>query len=246
MLVYFPKIIIIDDDPSIIRSLRVNLEADGFDVFTAANGKEALSQIENKLPDLALVDLMLPDIHGFELSKKIKAYLDIPIIMLTAIDTEDTIISGLDLYAEDYIVKPFSYRELLARINRVLKRTQNVRPQGQVIILDENLSIDFARHSLISNGEEKRLTPIESRLLAILVRNANHVVTNERLMDEAWPDGEGDASRMWVNMSRLRDKLESLSASQNHLVTERNIGYKLSIASPNMETAKGLKLSAES
>lgn len=233
MLVYFPKIIVIDDDPSIIRSLRVNLEADGFDVFTAANGKEALNQLEKRLPDLALVDLMLPDMHGFELSKKIKAYLDIPIIMLTAIDTEDSIISGLELYAEDYIVKPFSYRELLARINRVLKRTQNVKPQEQVIVLSKTLSIDFASHSLITNGEEKRLTPIESRLLTILVRNANHVVTNERLMDEAWPDGEGDSSRLWVNMSRLRDKLETLSGNQNYLVTERNTGYKLSIASPD-------------
>lgn len=238
MLIYFPKLLVIDDDPSIIRSLRINLEADGFDVFTAVNGKEALNQIEKKLPDLALVDLMLPDIHGFELSKKIKAYLDIPIIMLTAIDTEDSIISGLELYAEDYIVKPFSYRELLARINRVLKRTQNVKPQEQVIILDGNLSIDFTRHSLITDREEKRLTPIESRLLAILVTNANQVVTNERLMDEVWPDGEGDASRLWVNMSRLRGKLEALSANQNLLVTERNIGYKLSLASANKAVTK--------
>ncbi len=232
MLVYFPKLLVIDDDPSIIRSLRVNLEADGFDVFTAFNGKEALIQIEKTLPDLALVDLMLPDIHGFELSKKIKAYLDIPIIMLTAIDTEDSVVGGLELYAEDYIVKPFIYRELLARVNRVLKRTQNVKPQEQVIVLDANLSIDFARHLLATGREEKRLTPIESRLLAILVRNANHVVANERLMDEVWPDGEGDASRLWVNMSRLRDKIETLSANQNFLVTERNIGYKLCVASP--------------
>lgn len=238
MLVYFPKLLIIDDDPSIIRSLRVNLEADGFDVFTAVNGKEALSQIEKRLPDLALVDLMLPDIHGFELSKKIKGYLDIPIIMLTAIDTEDSIINGLELYAEDYIVKPFSYRELLARINRVLKRTQNVKPQEQFIVLGDTLSVDFARHMLVGRNEEKRLTPIESRLLAILVINAKHVVTNERLMDEAWPDGEGDDSRLWVNMSRLREKLEALSGNQNYLVTERNIGYKLSINSPDNNPIK--------
>lgn len=236
MLVYFPKLLVIDDDPTIIRSLRVNLEADGFDVFTAANGKEALNQIEKRLPDLALVDLMLPDIHGFELSKKIKAYLDIPIIMLTAIDTEDSIISGLELYAEDYIVKPFSYRELLARINRVLKRTQTAKPQEQLITLGDTLSVDFARHVLLSKNEEKRLTPIESRLLAILVTNANHVVPNERLMDEAWPDGEGDASRLWVNMSRLRDKLEAISGSQNYLVTERNTGYKLSITSTKADS----------
>src|SRR3972149_474938 len=109
--VRFPLILVVDDDPTITRSLQANLEADGFDVLTAHNGQEALRLMGRRLPDLVIVDLLLPDMHGFELSKRIKEYLDLPIVMLTAVGNEDSIIEGLDLYAEDYVVKPFSYRE---------------------------------------------------------------------------------------------------------------------------------------
>src|SRR3989338_6861969 len=129
MLVHFPGVLIVDDDVTILRSLQVNLEADGFDVYTATTGSEALERLQQKLPDLVLVDLLLPDMHGFELCRRIKRFLDLPIIMLTGVGTEDSVVEGLDLYAEDYVVKPFGYRELLARISRVLKRTEKVRPQ---------------------------------------------------------------------------------------------------------------------
>lgn len=229
MLVHFPALLIVDDDPTIIRSLRVNLEADGFDVLTAGTAAEALERLERKLPDLAVVDLLLPDMHGFELCRRIKRYVDVPIIMLTAVGAEDMIVEGLERYAEDYVVKPFSYRELLARIWRVLKRTQKLRPQEQVLVVDQHLSVDFARHVAIRDGREVRLTPIESRLLAALSRNVNRVVSTESLLEEAWLDDEGDPSRLWVNIRRLRSKLEEDPNRPRRLVTERGVGYRLCV-----------------
>ncbi len=227
MMVHFPLVLVIDDDPTIVHSLQLNLEADGFDVLTATTGAEANGWLQRKLPDLIIVDLLLPDIHGFELCKKIKSYLDVPIIMLTAVGTEDSMVSGIDLYAEDYIVKPFSYRELLARINRVLKRTQNVVPREEILVVDENLHVNFARHSVQLGSKEVRLTPTESRLLAILARNTNRVVSRDTLMDQVWPDGEGDLNRLWVSIERLRAKIEANPKKPQRIVTERGVGYKL-------------------
>ncbi|MFQ5826347.1 MAG: response regulator transcription factor [Dehalococcoidia bacterium] len=152
-----------------------------------------------------------------------------PIIMLTGVGSEDSIANGLESYAEDYVVKPFSYRELLARIGRVLKRTQRLLPKEQVVAVDKGLSINFARHVALLNNKEIRLTPVESRILSILAANANRVVRSERLMDEAWPDGEGDPNRLWVNIRRLRNKLEADPSQPKRLVTERGLGYKLQI-----------------
>ncbi|MBI4216610.1 MAG: response regulator transcription factor [Chloroflexi bacterium] len=228
ILVRFPTLLVVDDDPTIIRSLQMNLEADGFRTMAAATAQEALTQVEHQLPDMAIVDLILPDMHGFELSKKLKEYVDIPIIMLTAVSSEESIVRGLELYAEDYIVKPFSYRELLARVQRVLRRTRNQAvPPETVTVVDPRLSLDFARHRVLRDRQEIHLTPIESRLLAALARNLNRTVTSGRLMDEAWPDGEGDVGRLWVNIRRLRTKLEDDPDHPQRLLTQRGGGYKL-------------------
>lgn len=229
---HFPVLLIVDDDPTIIRSLRVNLEADGFDVLTASSGEDALRRIAQKIPDLAVVDLLLPDMHGFELCKKMKEYLDLPIVMLTAVGSEDSVVDGLELYAEDYVVKPFSYKELLARINRVLKRTRGILPREQITVVDEKLRLDFARHLAILGGKEVKLTRVESRLMAALAKKANHVVKIEELIEEAWPDGEGDPSRLWVNICRLRNKLEADPNEPKRLVTQRGTGYKLCVTKP--------------
>lgn len=227
MLVRFPLLLVVDDDPTILRSLQVNLEADGFDIIAASTAREALAKIKQRLPDLAVVDLLLPDMHGFQLCQEIKRYLDLPIVLLTAVDTEESVASGLDLYAEDYIVKPFSYRQLLARVNRVLKRTRHLLPESQVVVIDEGLSIDLARHVAIVKGTEVHLTPVESRLLAALTRNLNRVVMEEMLLEEGWPDGEGDPCRLWVNVRRLRLKLEANPNEPKRLITAREQGYKL-------------------
>ena len=231
MNVQFPFILVIDDDPIVTRTLSLNLQADGYDVVTAASGSEARRALERRLPDLAIVDLMLPDIHGFDLSRKIKSYNDIPIVMLTAVGTEESIIAGLEQYAEDYIVKPFSYKQLLARVTRVLKRTQTARLESAIVKISSEVEIDFARHLVKVKARETKLTPTESRALASLARRMRQVVPTEMLMSEIWEDGEGDESRLWVLIKRLREKIEPDPSEPSLLVNERGVGYKLELGS---------------
>ncbi len=230
MLVRFPELLVIDDDRHILRFLKMNLERDGFEVRTAENGQEALEQMQRRLPDLALVDLLLPDMHGFELCSRIKAYIDMPIIVLTAVGTEESTVEGLEKHAEDYIVKPFRYRELRARINRVLERSKHLLPPRHFEILPGELSVDFARHVIVLRDGEVSLTPKESRLLMCLARNPNRVVSQERLMDEVWLDGEGDPLRLKVAVHRLRTKLGKESERTRYLRAYRGQGYMLSTA----------------
>ena len=224
--VHFPLVLVIDDDPVITRTLKLNLEADGYAVVTAASASEALHVLAQRLPDLVIVDLMLPDMHGFELSRKIKSYNDIPIVMLTAVGTEESIIEGLEQYAEDYIVKPFSYKQLQARITRVLKRTREAKPERDTFRPTRGVEIDFAGHSVRAGGREAKLTPTESRALACLVRHANQVVSNETLMREIWEDGEGDEARLWVLINRLRHKIEPDPSAPRLQSNERGVGYR--------------------
>lgn len=227
MLVHFPVLLIVDDDPHILRFLQMNLERDGFEVRVAQSGTEALQQLQQHIPDLAIVDLLLPDIHGFELSRKIKSHLDIPIVMLTAVATEESTVVGLQEYAEDYIVKPFRYRELLARINRVLERTKHLLPPRDLQIVPGKVSLDFARRMLLLEGKEVVLTPTECRLLACLAQNRNKIVSRDRLMDSVWPDGEGDPLRLKVAIHRLRGKLEKEPRNPQYLLSRGRQGYIL-------------------
>ncbi len=230
MLVRFPELLVIDDDRHILRFLKMNLERDGFEVRTAENGREALEQMQRRLPDLALVDLLLPDMHGFELCSRIKAYIDMPIIVLTAVGAEESTVEGLEKHAEDYIVKPFRYLELRARINRVLERSKHLLPPRHFEIIPGELSVDFARHVIVLRDGEVSLTPTESRLLTCLARNSNRVVSQERLIDEVWLDGEGDPLRLKVAVHRLRTKLERGSEKPRYLFAYRGQGYMLSTA----------------
>ncbi len=225
----FHLILVIDDDPVVTRTLSLNLQADGYDVVSASSGGEALQHLAHRLPDLAIVDLMLPDIHGFELSQKIKAYNDIPIVMLTAVGTEESIVAGLEQFAEDYVVKPFSYKQLEARIARVLKRTQLAKPETDVVKIGEGVETDWAHHVVTTEGIVKKLTPAESRALASLLSQKNQIVTTEQLMEQVWEDGEGDEDRVWVLINRLRQKIEPDPKAPRYLVNERGVGYKLEV-----------------
>ena len=222
-----PLILIVDDDPVVLRTLSLNLQADGYDVVTAPTGGEALRLLQVRLPALAIVDLMLPDVHGFEVCRRIKQYVDLPIVMLTAVGTEESVVKGLDEYAEDYIIKPFSYRQLAARLARVLKRASTARPETDVVQLAPDITIDFARHEVRVRGNAERLTPTESRALACLVRHRHALVTNELLIAEVWPDGDGDSERLWVLVNRLRRKLEPNPREPLYLLSERGAGYRL-------------------
>ncbi|MBI2863401.1 MAG: response regulator transcription factor [Chloroflexi bacterium] len=226
----FPRILLVDDDPDIRRILSFNLESDGYKVMAAPTGRDALQAVSRKVPDLAIVDLLLPDMHGFEVCREIKKFLNVPIIMLTAVGTEKTIVEGLRQYAEDYVVKPFRYPQLLARIERILKRTAGSRPQESEIVLDGRITVDFAKHSVKIDSNEVKLTPIESRILSCLSRTPNRVVSTEKLMDEVWPDGEGDPERLRVHIRSLRAKIEPDPSDPRYILTRRGGGYLFALS----------------
>lgn len=223
------RILITDDDPDLLFTLRAQLEADSYEVLEASNGAIALSLAEKTLPHLAIVDLAMPVMDGFELSRRLKRLGDVPIIMLTALDDEESKIKGLELYADDYVTKPFSYRELQARIKRVLERSwPGGEPEASLTVLDNTVQIDFARRQVLRAGEEPiRLTPTETRLLQLLCRNMGRILPNALLLDRAWPDGGGSAQALWEYIRRLRQKLGDDPEAPRFLESERGIGYRL-------------------
>jgi DNA-binding response OmpR family regulator len=222
-------ILITDDDPDLLFTLRSHLEADGYRVLAAPNGQTALTMAEKALPHLAIVDLVMPVMDGFELARRLKKLGDVPIIMLTALDDEESKVKGLELYADDYVTKPFSYRELHARIKRVLERSwPSGEPGAPQLKLEGGVQVDFTRRQVVHpNGETVRLSPTETRLLQLLARNAGQVLPNSLLLDRAWPDGGGSAQALWEYMRRLRQKLGDDPDSPRYIESERGIGYRL-------------------
>ncbi len=222
------KILAVDDEQRMVRFIQLNLEQDGFQVITAYNGKEALEQVRTQLPDLVLLDIMMPDINGFEVLKKIREVNNVPVIMLTAKGEEDDRIQGLELGADDYITKPFSPRELVSRIRAVLRRTKTFQEdQVDLIKVDDRLTIDFSRREVWVDGEKVDLRPTEYRLLYHLVQNAGWVNTHEQLLSKVWGfeyQDEPHYVRLYVNY--LRKKLEEDPSNPKYILTERGVGYR--------------------
>lgn len=222
------KILVVDDEKRMVRFIQLNLEQDGFQVVTAYNGKEALDQVRTQLPDLVLLDIMMPDIDGFEVLKKIREVSDVPVIMLTAKGEEDDRVKGLELGADDYITKPFSPRELVSRIKAVLRRTKTFQEdQVDIVEVDERLKIDFSRREVWVEGEKVDLRPTEYRLLYHLVKNAGWVNTHEQLLTKVWGFEYRDEPhyvRLYVNY--LRKKLEKDPSNPEYILTERGVGYR--------------------
>jgi two-component system, OmpR family, KDP operon response regulator KdpE len=220
-----PALLVVDDDPEILSSLSIHLRTDGYRVLRATGGKEALAALEQEMPALAIVDLMMPGMDGFETSRRIKRRADIPIIILTAIDTEETKVRAIEQYADDYLTKPFSYAELAARVGRILKRAWPAGPPASVDRIDEHLTLDFAAQTVQVDGETRRLSPTESRLLHLLYANAGRILPNELILDRVWPDAEGEMSYLWEYIRRLREKLGDDPAEPRYIASERGIGY---------------------
>jgi two-component system KDP operon response regulator KdpE len=222
------KILVVDDEPRMIRFIRLNLEHDGFDVSEAANGTQALGQLRDRLPDLVLLDVMMPELDGFETLRLIREISTIPVIMLTAKGDEDDRVRGLELGADDYITKPFSPRELVSRVRAVLRRTE--APAAAVhepIRVDDRLQIDFDRREVWVEGRLVRLRPTEYRLLYHLVQNAGWVVPHDQLLAKVWGYEYRDEThylRLYVNY--LRQKLERDPANPEYILTERGVGYR--------------------
>ena len=221
-----PALLVVDDDPDIVGSLAIHLHADGYRVLRASGGKEALTAIERELPALAIVDLMMPGMDGFETSRRIKRRADIPIIFLTAIDMEETKVRAIDLYADDYLTKPFSYPELAARIGRILKRAWPAGPPASAAQIDGNLHLDFGAQCVRVSDDERKLTPTEARLLHLLYANAGRILPNELILDRIWPDAEGEMSYLWEYIRRLREKLGDDPNEPRYIANERGIGYR--------------------
>jgi two-component system KDP operon response regulator KdpE len=222
------KILAVDDEQRMVRFIQLNLEQDGFQVITAYNGKEALDQVRTQLPDLILLDIMMPDINGFEVLQKIREVNTVPVIMLTAKGEEDDRIQGLELGADDYITKPFSPRELVSRIRAVLRRTKSFQEeQVDLVEVDDRLTIDFSRREVWVDGEKVDLRPTEYRLLYHLVQNAGWVNTHEQLLSKVWGfeyQDEPHYVRLYVNY--LRKKLEEDPSNPKYILTERGVGYR--------------------
>jgi DNA-binding response OmpR family regulator len=221
------RILLVDDDPHLLVVLSEQLRDDGYDVATARDGQEALRRLEAGWPDLILLDLMMPRVDGLALARQIKAEADLPIIVLSAIDTADSKARLLDEVAEDYIAKPYHYPELRARVQRVLRRLGDRIPR-QSLVLGPDLTLDLHRRAATVRGREVRLTPTESRLMHALAANLGEVVSTETLIARGWAEtDEADASYVWVSMRRLRQKVEVDPDRPVHLLTVRSIGYRL-------------------
>lgn len=225
---YCQRILVIDDDPVLLRMVADKLDRAGFETLTAASGQAALNLIERRgLPHLAIVDIMMPEMDGFEFCQRIQQFSDLPIIMLTAVDEEQSVIRGIEHFAEDYITKPFSPRELVARVRRVLRRMGDFDyacdPVTQVSSL---LAVDFAHQQVTVDGRQVSLTPTETKILYILMRNAGRIVTSDFLLRRIWPLEEVFEDTLRVHIHRLRKKLKSPSASEPFIVTERGVGYR--------------------
>jgi DNA-binding response OmpR family regulator len=221
------RILLVDDDPNLLVVLADQLRHDGYDVSTARDGQEALRRLDAGWPDLILLDLMMPRVDGLALAREIKAAADLPIIVLSAIDTADSKARLLDEVAEDYVSKPYHYPELRARIERVLRRLGDRIPR-QSMVLGPNLTLDLHHKMATVGGVEVALTPTESRLLHSLAASLGEPVATDTLLARGWAaTEEADSSYVWVSMRRLRQKIEVDPDKPAHLLTVRGLGYRL-------------------
>ncbi len=222
------RVLVVDDEPRLIHFIRLNLEHDGFEVIEATSGALALASLRDRLPDLILLDVMMPELDGFETLQLIREISTVPVIMLTAKGEEEDRIRGLELGADDYISKPFSPREMVSRVKAVLRRTETPSPPlHEKIIVDERLSIDFDRREIFVEGALVQLRPTEFKLLYHLVQNAGWVVPHDQLLAKVWGyeyREETHYLRLYINY--LRQKLEPEPASPRYILTERGVGYR--------------------
>ena len=223
-----PLVLIVDDEPRIIRFVQINLEMEGFRVIEAGDGLQALDQVREKMPDIVLLDVMMPEMDGFETLRMIRELSTVPVIMLTVRSSEDDKVRGLDLGADDYITKPFSPRVLVSRVRAVIRRFQITSPiESTLLEIDDYLSVDFNTVEVIVGGERIKLRPTEFRLLRHLIENAGWTVPHSTLLSKVWGYEYKDAIsylRLYINY--LRKKIEPDLNNPRYIFTERGMGYR--------------------
>jgi DNA-binding response OmpR family regulator len=221
------RIAIVDDDHELVQLVKEAFELEGYQVSGFYDGLFFLRHVSvHGLPHLAIIDLHLPSMHGFDVSKKLKALGDVPIVFISNEDEVETIIDGLRQFADDFVTKPFDIRELLIRVQRILSRVRNFDYlNSPITYVDERLSIDFGNGWLLIDGEPVTLTPIEANILYILIQNAGSVVTSEALIARVWPAETVFEETLRVHMHRLRRKVELDFRAPRYIQTERGVGY---------------------
>ena len=220
------KVLIVDDEPQIVRALRINLAARGYDVVTAENGRQALARAADQHPDVIILDLGLPDIDGVEVIAGIRGWSQVPIIVLSARFESIRKVDALDAGADDYVTKPFGMDELLARLRAAVRRTQ-VKDADQPIVVAETFTVDLAAKKVLRGLTEVHLTPTEWEVLEILVRNPGKLVPQKHLLTDVWgPNYHNETHYLRIYLAQLRRKLEVDPSHPRHLITEAGMGYR--------------------
>ena len=221
------RVLIVDDEPRYLRLLEANLRTEGYEVITAQDGQQAVDVFSSQPIDLVLLDIMMPRLDGFGATQRIREFSSVPIIILTAKGEEQDRVRGLDLGADDYLVKPFSATELLARVRAVLRRAQVPSESGQArFFTHDNLRIDFARAEVWRGEQDISLSATEYRLLLQFAHNLGKILTSEDLLTSVWGlEYKGDKEILWVSIARLRQKLEDDPHNPRHIVTRSGLGY---------------------
>jgi DNA-binding response OmpR family regulator len=222
------KVLVVDDEPRILRLVRTNLDKEGFKVLTASDGEQAISQAEMNELDLILLDVMMPRMDGWEVLRRLREFSTVPIIMLTAKAEEHDKVRGLELGADDYVTKPFGIPELLARIKAVLRRTALPNAvKSDPVFSAEGFSVNFAQRKVVARGQDVRLSPTEYKLLYELVTNAGRVVLHQDLLAKVWGREYRDETEyLRVYVRYLRQKLEAEPSKPKLILTEPGVGYR--------------------
>jgi DNA-binding response OmpR family regulator len=225
-------VLAVEDDPDLLRLIRRELEGAGFVVWPCLSAEDALATIAQRgLPHLALVDILLPGIDGTALASQLHEWSDLPIVMLTSVDEEETVVRAIERFAEDYIRKPFKPREMVARVERVFRRIGNFAYTLQPVMrVDDLLSVDLAHQRALVEGREVTLTSTETKLLYVLLRSAGRVVATDFLLRRLWPSDEVFEDTLRVHVHRLRSKIEPEPSRPRYVLTERGAGYRFPTA----------------
>jgi len=225
------KVLVVEDDPNLLAALRYNLQKESYRVLTAADGEQALETARREQPDILILDIMLPKLSGFDVCRILRKETAVPILMLTARAEETDKIVGLEIGADDYVTKPFSMRELMARVRALLRRSQmtELPPPGEAAVFTAGeLAVDVAHHQASAAGQRLELTPKEFDLLAFLARNRGLVFSREQLLEKVWGyDFAGETRTVDVHIRWLRQKIEPDPSRPRYVITVRGAGYKL-------------------
>jgi two-component system KDP operon response regulator KdpE len=223
-----PRILVIEDEPTLQKFLRATLSTQDYEVIQAGRGDEGLRMAAAEQPDLVILDLGLPDIDGVEVTRRLREWTAVPIVVVSARGREQDKVVALDAGADDYVTKPFGVGELLARVRVALRHAAGLQDTGEPVFEMGGLRVDLARREVASDGKVVRLTPNEFNLLAVLVRNAGRVMTHGQLLREVWgPQSEQETHYLRVYINQLRQKIEAQPARPRYLLTETGIGYRL-------------------